>query len=222
MPDQLTTWQRVREQVPWRDVVPHLPTPVRALRDGFAVHATIGDHQPRQSLLLAAYDDVRCTAVTGVGLTPQLTARWNAILRGIPAAGFRRCPAFAKNGRDRYGLHADTQQRYESCLSEAADPTIPVAARAARVYLDVAFFHPYDDGNARLGGLVMHFVLLRAGVELDEVHPILTTVRRADDPEGAADLARLVHGIATATHRRWLRSAKGGVRRNHLVDKISS
>lgn len=206
MPDQLTTWQRVRERVPWRDIVPHPHTPIRAVRDGFTAHATIGDHQRRQRLLLAAYEDVRCTAATGVGLTPDLTARWNAMLRGIPAAGFRRGPAFAKNGRDRYGLHADTQHRYESCLSEAADLTIPVAARAARTYLDVAFFHPYDDGNARLGGLTMHFVLLRAGVELDQAQPILTTVRRADDPDGAAGLARLVHGIATATHRRWLRS----------------
>ena len=78
-----------------------------------------------------------------------------------------------------------------------------MTARAARAYLDVAFFHPYDDGNARLAGLVLQFVLLRGDVELDEVAPILTTVRRADDAEGAADLARLVHGIAAATHRRW-------------------
>jgi hypothetical protein len=207
VPDQLTAWQRVREQVPWRDVVPHLQTPVLAVRDGFTAHAATGEDQRRQSLLLAAYDDVRRVAATGAGLTPDLTARWNAMLRGIPAVGFRRGPAFAKNGRDRYGLHADTQQRYESCLSEAADLTIAVAARAARAYLDVAFFHPYDDGNARLGGLVLHFVLLCAGVELDEVRPILTTVRRADDPEGAASFARLVHGIATATHRRQLHSA---------------
>jgi hypothetical protein len=156
---------------PRRDVVPHLPAPVRALRDGFTADATIGDHQRRQSLLLAAYDDARCTAATRVGLTPDLTARWNATLRGIPAAGFRQGPAFAKNGRDRYELHADAPQRYAACLSEAADQTIPVAARAARTYLDIAFFHPYDDGNARLGGLAMHFVLLRAGVELDEAPP---------------------------------------------------
>lgn len=209
MRDQLTIWQRVREQVPWRDVVPHLRTPVLAVRDGFTAHAAIGEDHRRQSLLLAAHDDVRCAAATGADLTADMTARWNAMLRDVPAAGFRRGPAFAKSGRDRYGLHADTQQRYEVCLSEAADPAIPVAARAARAYLDVAFFHPYDDGNARLGGLVLHFVLLRAGVELDEVRPILTTVRRADDPQGAAGLARLVHGIATATHRRRLRSLTG-------------
>jgi hypothetical protein len=207
VPDQLTTWQRVREQVWWRHVVPHLHTPILAARDGLTGHATTGEDQERQGLLLAAYADARHAAMTEASLTPDLTARWNAMLRGIPAAGFRRGPAFAKNGRDRYGLHADTQQRYQTCLQEAADLTIPVAARAARAYLDVAFFHPYDDGNARLAGVVLHFVLLAAGVELDEVRPILTIVRRADDPEGAAGLARLIHGIATATHRRWHRSA---------------
>lgn len=208
MPDQLTTWQQVRERVPWRDVVPHLPTPVTAVRDGFTAHAAIGEDRRRQNRLLAAYADARCAATIGAALTPDLTARWNAMLRGIPAAGFRRGPAFAKDGRDRYGLHPDTQRRYASCLSQAADRTIPVAARAARAYLDTAFFHPYDDGNARLGGLILHFVLLRAGVELDEVRPLLTTIRRADDPPGAADFARLVHGIATATNRRRLRSAR--------------
>ncbi|WP_207915521.1 hypothetical protein [Micromonospora sp. 15K316] len=52
------------------------------------------------------------------------------------------------------------------------------------------------------------FVLLRERVELDEVAPILTTVHRADDAEGAADLARLIHGIAAATHRRRLRASR--------------
>ncbi|WP_229068759.1 hypothetical protein [Actinoplanes sp. DH11] len=52
-------------------------------------------------------------------------------------------------------MSADTPQRYEACLSEAADLTIPAAARAARANLDVAFVHPYDDGNARLAGVVL-------------------------------------------------------------------
>ncbi|MEU8001161.1 Fic family protein [Catellatospora sp. NPDC049111] len=104
--------------------------------------------------------------------------------RGVPVAAFRRAAAYAKNGRERYGLHADTEQRFVSCLAQTADRAIPVTARAARAYLDVAFFHPFDDGNARLAGLVLQFVLLREGVELDEVAAILTTVRRADDAGG--------------------------------------
>ncbi|SNY52474.1 Fic family protein [Paractinoplanes atraurantiacus] len=118
-----------------------------AVRDGFTAHASIGEDLQRQNLLLSAYEDVRRTAATGAALTSEVTARWNGMLRGLPPAAFRQGPAFAKNGRERYGLHADTEQRYASCLSQAATPTIPAAARA---YLDVAFFHPYDDGNARL------------------------------------------------------------------------
>ena len=204
-------WQRVRETVAWREVVPHPEVPVAAVRDGFAgyAHGTAGPRPQRLSRLLTAYSDVRRAVAAGAELTPELPARWNATLRGVPVAAFRRAPAYAKGGRERYGLHADTEHRFASCLAETADQQTPVTARAARAYLDVAFFHPYDDGNARLAGLVLQFVLLRGRVELDEVAPILTTVRRADDAGGAADLARLVHGITLATRRRWLRRGLG-------------
>jgi hypothetical protein len=210
-PDHLAVWLRVRERVTWRDVVPHPPAPVPTLRDGFDgfaafARATAAGRDPRRlSGLLSAHDDVRRAVAAGAGLTPELTARWNRIARGGADVAFRRGPAFAKGGRERYGLHADTEHRYAAALAESADPGTPVTARAARAYLDVAFFHPYDDGNARLGGLVLRFVLLRGGIELDDVGPILTLVRRADDAEGAADLARLVHGLAAAARRRRLR-----------------
>ncbi|MEV0568996.1 hypothetical protein [Dactylosporangium sp. NPDC050588] len=204
-PDHLTVWLRLRETIGWRELVPHPEVPVPAIRDGFALWAA-GSDPRRQCRLLTAYDDVRREAAVGADLTADLLARWNRAVRGVPVAAFRRAPAHAKHGRERYGLHADTEHRFAACLAETADRDTPVTARAARVYLDVAFFHPYDDGNARLAGLVLQFVLLREGVELDEVAPILTTVRRADDAEGAADLARLVHGIAAATRRRWLRA----------------
>ncbi|SCE90459.1 Fic/DOC family protein [Micromonospora chaiyaphumensis] len=198
----------MRDSVGWRHVVPHSKAPGPAIRDGFVdfAHGSAGHDPRRLSRLLSAYDDVRLEAAAGADLTSDLLARWNRLVRGVPVAAFRRAAAFAKNGRERYGLHADTEQRFASCLADTADRETPVTARAARAYLDVAFFHPHDDGNARSAGLVLQFVLLRERVELDEVAPILTTVRRADDAEGAADLARLVHGIATATRRRWLRA----------------
>ncbi|MFC7247593.1 hypothetical protein ACFQO7_34455 [Catellatospora aurea] len=206
-PDHLAVWQRVRESVAWHDVVAHPTGPVSAVRDGFAafVCGPAGGDPQRSDRLLSAYRQVRREAAADADLTWDLLARWNEVSRGVPVAAFRRAAAYAKNGRERYGLHADTEQRFVSCLAQTADRAVPVTARAARAYLDVAFFHPFDDGNARLAGLVLQFVLLREGVELDEVAPILTTVRRADDAEGAADLARLVHGIAEAARRRGLR-----------------
>ncbi|WP_189299499.1 Fic family protein [Streptomyces albospinus] len=66
----------------------------------------------------------------------------------------------------------------------------PLAARAARTYLDIAFFHPFADGNGHSALLALTFVLAWEGVILGEVGPLQVT-RYADDPAGAADL---VHG----------------------------
>jgi fido (protein-threonine AMPylation protein) len=77
---------------------------------------------------------------------------------------------------------------------------VALAARAARAYLDVAFFHPFTDGNGRAALLTLTFVLAREGVVLGEVGPLRTT-RYVDDPAGAADLAVLV-GILIRTARR--------------------
>ncbi|MGW6646680.1 Fic family protein [Streptomyces iakyrus] len=52
-----------------------------------------------------------------------------------------------------------------------AAPPLPLTARAARVYLDVCFFHPFDDGNARAAFLTLVFVLAREGIALDRVSP---------------------------------------------------
>jgi fido (protein-threonine AMPylation protein) len=107
-------------------------------------------------------------------------------------------PAFAKGGRERYGLAPDTRARFERCLSESAQPDLPLPSRAARTYLDILFFHPFEDGNARAAMLALAFVLAREGVLLDRVRPLQTT-RWA---EGAADLAVLLGILITAAERR--------------------
>lgn len=67
------------------------------------------------------------------------------------------------------------------------------------MYLDVAFFHPFDDGNARAAILALYYVLARDRVVLDRAEPLLMTVRRAHDTLGAAGLAGL---IENATRQR--------------------
>ncbi|MFJ5974449.1 Fic family protein [Streptomyces sp. NPDC093060] len=96
----------------------------------------------------------------------------------------------AKAGRERYRLTPRTQADFASCLRETTDPDIPLAARAARVYLDVAFFHPFTDGNARAALLTLVHILAREDIVLPEVGPLQTT-RYADDPAGAT-LATLI------------------------------
>ncbi|WKU42662.1 hypothetical protein Q3V23_36260 [Streptomyces sp. VNUA116] len=127
--------------------------------------------------------------------------KWQRTVLGQDFVGFRTMPAFAKGGRERYGLAPDTRARFEHCLSESTQPDLPLPSRTARTYLDTLFFHPFEDGNARAAMLASAFVLAREGILLDQVHPLQTT-RWADDAEGATDLAVLLGILVTATERR--------------------
>ncbi|MFC7545513.1 Fic family protein [Plantactinospora sp. GCM10030261] len=203
MPDHLDLWRRNRGRIPWRDLAPPLTGPVTGRRDGAADYAesTAGRDPERANRLLDALALVRAAAATDAPLDFGMLAGWQATVLGGPEPGFRRGPAYAKGGRERYGLAVDTPSCFAACLAEAADGTVPVAARAARVYLDVAFFHPFTDGNGRAALLAMQFVLHRDGVVLDLVAPV-TVVRRADDQGGAEALVRLVHALIEGTRRR--------------------
>ncbi|OXY91786.1 hypothetical protein BEK98_28795 [Streptomyces diastatochromogenes] len=116
-----------------------------------------------------------------------MAGRQREVLGGAEAP-FRAADACAKAGRERYGLTSRTQADFAACLREATDPGLPLAAR---VYLDVGFFHPFTDGNARAALLTLVHVLAREEIVLAEVGPLQTT-RYADDAAGAADLATLI------------------------------
>ncbi|MFI1480926.1 Fic family protein [Streptomyces sp. NPDC020747] len=128
-------------------------------------------------------------------------ANWQRTVLNRASADFRTTTAFAKGGRERYGLASDTRARFERCLSESVQPDLALPSRAARTYLDVLFFHPFEDGNARAAMLALAFVLARETTPLDQVHPLQVT-RWADDAEGAADLAVLLGILITAAERR--------------------
>ncbi|MFI9588541.1 Fic family protein [Streptomyces sp. NPDC052236] len=89
----------------------------------------------------------------------------------MPEVSFRQGDAFAKGGRERYALTPHPQWDFEQCLRDSADLRVPLASRAARAYLDVAFFHPFTDGNARLAMLTLAHVLELEKVRLDQTGP---------------------------------------------------
>ncbi|WP_157435647.1 Fic family protein [Actinospica robiniae] len=192
-PDSLSVWLRVRREVDWRSA-PALER-VPPGRDGFRSWCCgpVRRRNPiRAERLLAAHALAREDAARLVPLDFALLARWQREVLGtteVPA--FRTGDAYAKGGRERYGLSPHTWSDFDACLREAADPGVPLAARGARVYLDVAFFHPFSDGNARAALLTLVHVLARDGIVLPEVGPLQIT-RYADDPAGAADLAALI------------------------------
>lgn len=77
-----------------------------------------------------------------------------------------------------------------------------MAARAARAYLDVCFFHPFADGNARSALLALVFILATDAIVLDQVAPIAQVQRFADDARGALGLAEVVIALIAGTARR--------------------
>ncbi|MGA4844932.1 Fic family protein [Streptomyces sp. G5(2025)] len=190
--DSLSVWLRVRREADWR----HAPVlrQVPPSRDGFQAwcEGPVRRRDPvRAERLLAAHALARADAARRAPLDFALLAGWQREVLGETEAPFRVTDAYAKAGRERYGLTSRTQADFASCLREATDPNTPPAARAARACLDVAFFHPFTDGNARAALLTLVHVLAREDIVLFEVGPLQTT-RYADDPAGAADLATLI------------------------------
>lgn len=117
------------------------------------------------------------------------------MLGGAPAA-FRTGPAFAKQGRERYGLAPDTEAAFHACIADTDDDALDPIGRAARVYLDVCFYHPFPDGNCRAARIALDFVLTRAGLTLSEVRPLFLVPRWAHDVEGARSFLRLARMLA--------------------------
>ncbi|MFF9870040.1 Fic family protein [Streptomyces sp. NPDC013953] len=203
--DALADWLRIRTAIAWprwSGVVHPLAEP--AAPDGFRVFfaATRGCRDAEGVVrVLTALDLALADAEQGAQPTFSLMANWQRTVLHRDVVAFRSLPAFAKGGRERYGLAPDTHARFVHCLAESASPDLPLPSRAARAYLDVLFFHPFEDGNARAAMLALAFVLGRDGVSLDQVHP-LQAIRWADDAEGAADLAVLLGILITAAERR--------------------
>ncbi|MEU1346347.1 Fic family protein [Streptomyces sp. NPDC005795] len=202
--DALAAWLQVRGRTDWCSAAGRISDPVDPVVDGLATWCGEGGRPSdlaRGRRLLAALARSRVDASHRHPLTCTLLAGWQQLVLGTPEVRFRQGDAFAKGGRERYALTAHTERDFEQCLRESADRRVPLASRAARAYLDVLFFHPFPDGNARLAMLTLAYVLQSEGVRLDQVGPLQTT-RYADDAAGAADLAVLVFILIRSTRRR--------------------
>ena len=196
-PDRLQRWLEVRRAVPWQEV-PDGGTqrPAAGSRDGAVedIRAFDGAVDPaRANGLLTAVELVRADAARGALLDLELLRGWQQHVLDTPQPPpFRTLPVFAKRGRERYGIGPDTRDHLDACLAESASGgrPLPVPARAARAYLDVCFFHPFDDGNARSAFLTPVFVLAREGITLNGVALLRRITFQADNPQDALALTR--------------------------------
>ncbi|GAA4330505.1 hypothetical protein GCM10023178_43490 [Actinomadura luteofluorescens] len=196
--------------VPWQDAAESgSDEPVTPSRDGAAesIRAFDGAIDPaRAEGLLTALERARADATQDAPLTLERLCDWQQRVLGVPQPPrFRNSVAFAKGGRERYGIAPDTPARLEACLAESGSDDrrpLPLIARAARAYLDVCFFHPFDDGNARAGFLALVFVLAREGVALDDVSLLRRVSFQADSPQDPLTLIRYIDLHLAQTRQR--------------------
>lgn len=202
MHDHLADWLRVRASVAWQDF-PVDDGPAEPIRDG-AVHDIEAFDRPRDPVradrMLAAL--ARARAECGVPLSFELLSGWQTMVLGVREAPFRDRPARAKDGAERYDGGPTAADHFKTCLGESANPELAVAARAARVYLDVCFFHPFADGNGRSAFLAWVFVLASAGIGVDAVGPLRRPLWYADDPADAVALTRVTTTLIAGTRQR--------------------
>lgn len=202
MHDHLADWLAVRASVAWQDF-PADNAPVDPVRDG-PVHDIETVDRPRDpdraDRVLDALAQAR--AERGMSLTFERLSGWQKVVLGVAEAPFRERPARAKDGAERYDGGPAAADRFAECLGQSADPDVAVAARAARVYLDVCFFHPFADGNGRSAFLAWVFVLASAGIGVDAVGPVRRPLWYADDPADAVALTRVTSTLIAATRQR--------------------
>ncbi len=187
----------------WEDLITVLEA-VTGVRDGHQhfIQTVVRTRDPfRATTLTTALNQVRRDALAKAELKFELLCAWQRIVMETPDVCFRTHPAFAKGGRERYGIKEETQRCFECCLDEANSTNIPVLARAARVYLDVLFFHPFVDGNGRAATLTMDFVLAKENIVLDEVRPLFM-VSRSPDSAGVHAFVRLLGVLTQSTRHR--------------------
>ena len=125
----------------------------------------------------------RAAARGGAPIDFERMTAWQQVVLARPEVGFRSGDAYAKGGRERYPLEPTTQATFRRCLAEANDREASPVKRAARVFLDICFFHPFDDGNARAARLAMDYVMTRSGLSLDAPEALFVIPYSAFEPK---------------------------------------
>nr|MDQ3365864.1 Fic family protein [Myxococcota bacterium] len=183
--DALAAWRALRSAAfQFVPVGRYAPVP----GDGHATYIDEVDRvrdPERAERLHAALLLVRDSAARGIPLTVDQLAEWQAVVLGAAApVPLRTTDAYAKGGRERYAVSFHLRDELARVLDEASDAAVPFAVRAARVYLDVCFYHPFVDGNARAARLALDHVLSSQGFAIHDARPLFQLARAADDHAG--------------------------------------
>jgi hypothetical protein len=133
---------------------------------------------------------VRAHADAGAVLDLALVSRVQTIVLGGPGP-IRTTTAFARGGSEAYahfdGLGAMFGRKIAADARDGCHPLV----QACRLYLDIIFFHPFADGNARAARLWFEFLLRRARVPVPPIEDVVRLEKSAGDESAAWRLVRL-------------------------------
>lgn len=192
--DALLDWLKLRRKTDWKNNTGYAIPPCD---DGHLVFVEKYD-EPRSPERTRRFRD----ALAFIRKHAKKPLTWSLLVDaqkrvlGQQNIDFRTDDAFAKNGRERYGFGPKTRKEFETCLAEANDSALSPQARAARVYLDICFFHPFVDGNARAARLALDHVLTSAELSLVIADPLFLFALHARDPEVAWRFHHQVRSLA--------------------------
>jgi hypothetical protein len=193
--DGLEIWWANRRLTAWA-AAGETPSRPASTMDAVLEHTVLHDagiDAARGERMFDALVHVRERARTGGGVTLAELTGWQRHVLGPGAeVSLRKHAAWAKEGRERYGLER-LEQRLEEALAALSEESLPPVARAARVYLDLSFLHPFVDGNARAARLALDFVLTRAGLTVEDPERVLFRLPLpATDPAVGAQFQTLL------------------------------
>lgn len=163
----------------------------RAQEEYLAGHDTPahGGDTAREARFLAALARVRALADAREPLTWARLVEAQAEVLGR-RVGFRTGEAFARGGAHRYLYAPELEEMFTRKVeADGRDGCHPVA-RAVRLYLDLAFFHPFEDGNARAARLWFEYPLRRARLPTPPLAPWVLRPKRPGDVEHYGQLVR--------------------------------
>jgi hypothetical protein len=148
------------------------------------------DDPGRRERYLRALAQVRSLADAGAPLGwSELSAIQGRVLGLEGPAPLRTGDAFARGGREVYPWSPELGAEFTARVSYALGAPI---LEGVRRYLDLIFFHPFDDGNARAARLSLEFALRSGGVPSPPLAPFVGLPKPAGSSARAWDLARLL------------------------------
>lgn len=147
----------------------------------------------RSEKLLRVLELARALAKNKSQLNWENLCEWQSILLGRKVE-FRTADAFAKQGNEKYRYSEYTEDEFKKLLKEVNDDSVDALLKAALVYQDIIFYHPFEDGNSRLARIVLEYVLFKEKLGIILPEPLFL-MPRYPDPYGFYYTLKAVVGL---------------------------